>query len=279
MTIFAPNYAPPPPPLESGTRRVQAILDHQVRQQIGVLNIVLLVFIYLTVVVPLVLIFYFTSFLPGPIFGQGTLSTFYEPIGGAVWYVLLILLASSAGASVIARDVATKAITMYLARPIRPIDYLAAKSGALAFWMFIGGVLPGWIAVFIVLALGYVSLFLALQAAAGYLLVGLLLIGAFSGVAVLFSSLTARSTLAGAGTFGTLLGSYIVVSVLAGVSGKATFYYASPVADVLSVGAAVFNVSGSPIDPWSAAAVLVGLALATFGLSYVRLLRNQVIAE
>jgi ABC-type transport system involved in multi-copper enzyme maturation permease subunit len=188
-------------------------------------------------------------------------------------------LVSSAGAAVIARDVATKAMTMYLSRPIRPIDYLAAKSGAVAFWVFLGGVLPGWVASIIVLALGYVPLTLALQAIGAYFAVGLFSILAFTGLAVLFSSLTPRTTLAGAGTLGALLGSYVVVAALSGISGKTVFLYVSPVEDVLAVGAAVFGVGGNPLNPGSSAVILILLALSAFGLAYFRLRRNQVISE
>lgn len=279
MTIFAPNYAPPPPPLEPRSRRILAIWEHQLRTQAGVLNMFLLILIFIVVVLPLVFVVYLYHLLPGGILGTTSLSTFYEPLNGGIWFILLILLVSSAGAAVIARDVSTKAMTMYLARPIRPLDYLAAKSGALAFWVFLGGVLPGWVGTIILLSLGYISLFLALQAVAGYLVVGLFAIAAFTGLAVLLSSLTPRSTLAGAGTLGSLLGSYVVMGVLAGISGKVGFLYASPVDDVLAVGAGIFDVTGNSLDPWSAGAVLVIFALAVFGLAYGRLLRNQVIAE
>jgi hypothetical protein len=279
MTIFAPNYSPPPPTLEPRFRRALAIWEHQIRQQAGALNIVLLCFIFIAVVLPLVVTFYLSQFLPSGIFGSTSLATFYEPIGSELWFILLILLVSSAGAALIARDTATKAMTMYLARPIRPIDYLGAKSAALAFWVFIGGVVPGWIGTIIVLSLGYVSFPLALQALGGYLLVGIFSITAFSGIAVLLSSLTSRSTLAGAATFGALLGSTIVMGVLAAISGKSVFLYASPVQDVLAVAAAVFNASGNALDPWSAGAVLVLIAVAAFALAYFRLLRTQVISE
>jgi hypothetical protein len=279
MSILLPNYALPPPALEPRSRRAYAIFEHQVIEQSGALNIVLLALIFLVVILPLVVIIYIHRLLPAGIIGGTSLATFYGPIGQGVWYFLLILLVSSVGAGSIARDAATKAMTLYLARPIRPIDYLAAKSSAVAFWILIGGVLPGCIGTIIVLAIGYVSLPLALQAVAGYLAVGVFSIAAFTGVAVLLSSLTPRSTLAGAGIFGILLGSDVVTEVLSGISGKAGFLYASPVQDVLSVAAGVFDASGNSLDPWSSAAVLVLFAVAALGLSYARLRRTQEVAE
>jgi ABC-2 type transport system permease protein len=279
MTIFAPNYSPPPPTLEPRWSRFGAILDHQIREQAGVLNILLLFFIFFAVVLPLVVTVYLRTLVPGALLGSTDLSTFYGPIGEGVWYILLALLVSSAGAAVVARDVSTKAMTLYLARPIRAIDYLGAKTSAVAFWVFLGGVLPGWVGTVILLALGYVPLLLALQAIGGYFVVGVFSVAAFTGLAVLLSSLTPRSTLAGAGTFGVLLGSYVIATVLFDVSGRTGFLYVSPVQDVLAVAQAVFGVTGGPLNPWSAAAILLGLALAALGLAYYRLLRNQVIAE
>ncbi len=279
MSIHAPNYDLAPAPLEPRSRRAYAIFEHQVAEQSGGLNFVLLALIFIVVVLPLVLIIYLHRLLPSGIVGSTDLATFYGPIGQGVWYFLLILLTSSAGAAIIARDVATKAMTMYLARPIRAIDYLTAKSSAVAFWIFLGGVLPGWIGTIIVLAIGYVSLPLALQAVGGYFVVGVFSILAFTGVAVLLSSLTARSTLAGAGIFGILLGSFVVTSVLAGLSNAPGFLYASPVQDVLAVAAGAFNASGNGLDPWSAAAVLAAFAIAAFGLTFWRLNRTQEVAE
>jgi hypothetical protein len=133
MTIIAPSYALPPPALEPRSRRAMAILGHQIREQSGALNYVLLAFLMIIGILPLVLNFYLERFVGGGLLGLSGLATFYWPIGEEAWFFLLILLVSSAGAASIARDVATKAMTMYLARPIRPIDYLAAKAGAVGF--------------------------------------------------------------------------------------------------------------------------------------------------
>ncbi|HTT25664.1 MAG TPA: hypothetical protein VMH90_01705, partial [Thermoplasmata archaeon] len=105
MSIHQPNYDLPPPPLEPRARRTYAIFEHQVLEQAGGLNLVLLALIFLVVIVPLVFTIYLERFLPPGIGGSTSLATFYGPINGGAWYFLLILLASSAGAAVIARDV------------------------------------------------------------------------------------------------------------------------------------------------------------------------------
>ncbi|HEV2166402.1 MAG TPA: hypothetical protein VGS23_05435 [Thermoplasmata archaeon] len=279
MSIVAPNYSLPPPALEPRSRRTLAILEHQIREQSGALTWVLMAFIVIVVVLPLVLTVYLARLVPNGLAGHTTLATFYGPVGQEVWFILLILLVSSVGAALIARDVATKAMTMYLARPIRPIDYLAAKAGSVGFWVFLGGVLPGWVGTIILLSLGYVSLPLALEAAGGYFVLGCFSIAAFTGISVLLSSMTARSTLAGAGILGGLLGSYIVMELLYAISGSARFLYASPVADLLGVGAGVFGASGNPIDPWWAGTFLVVFAFVAFELTYLRLRRAQAVSE
>ncbi|HXQ95006.1 MAG TPA: ABC transporter permease subunit [Thermoplasmata archaeon] len=279
MSIIAPRYSLPPPTLEPRSRRGLAILEHQIRERYGALNVVLIVLLAIVSILPIVLNFYLEGLVGTSLLGASGRAAFFWPVGQQIWFFLLILLTSSIGAAIIARDVATKAMTMYLARPIRPLDYLAAKSGAVAFWVFLGGVLPGWIASVLVLALGYVSLPVALEAAGGYLVVGVLAIGALTGLSVLLSSLTPRSTLAGAGIFGLLLGSYLVMQVVAGISGRDGFLYASPIHDIVAVGSGVFGASESPLDPWSAGAVLAGVAVVAFVLAYRRLLRAQVVAE
>ena len=279
MSIIAPSYSLPPPPLMPRMVRALAIFEHQIREQAGTLNLFLLALLGFVGVLPLVLNFYLAGVAGVGLFGSSGLATFFWPIGQQLWFFILILLVSSAGAATIARDVSTKALTMYLSRPIRPSDYLGAKAGAIAFWIFVGSVVPGWIAAIIVLALGYVSLELAVGAVAAYLLVGLFSIAAFAGLAVLFSSLTPRSTLAGAGIFGSMLGSWVVMGVLASISGRPDFYYASPVQDVVSVAAGIFGASGDPLDPRWSGAVLVAFALAAFGIAYRRLVRAQAVSE
>ncbi len=279
MTIAAPDYTMARSRLEPRPRRVLTILDHQVREQSGFLNFFLLALLLIIGIVPIVLDFYLLRNTGFGLLGATGLATFFWPIGQEIWFFLVILLVSSAGAAVVARDVATKAMTMYLAWPIRPLDYLAAKSGAVGVWIFLGVVLPGWVGSILVLALGYISLELAAQAMAAYLVVGLFAMGTFAGLAVLFSSLTPRTTIAGAGIFGSLLGAYIVLNVIARISDRTAFLYASPVNDLVGVGAGVFGATGDPLNPWSAGAILVALAVSAFALAYIRLLRTQEVSE
>ena len=157
MTIRSPEYSLPPPTLLPRVSRLLAIVENEVRQRVGALNIVLLGFIFTVVLIPLVLSFYLGALLPG---GTGTsaLAVFYTPIALGAWFFFLVLLVSSVGAALIAGDLATRAITLYYARPIRRSDYLVAKASAAGIWILLATVLPGVVGVVIVLSLGYVSL-------------------------------------------------------------------------------------------------------------------------
>jgi ABC-type transport system involved in multi-copper enzyme maturation permease subunit len=281
MSIYLPDYSRPPPTLLPRGRRIQAILSAEVRARSRAINLVVLALIFVVVVLPVVLEFYLFSLLgpTGLLQHSDPLPLFNEPFAIVAWPFFLVLLASSVGAAIVAGDLATRSITLYLSRPITPADYLVAKAGAVGVWLALGTILPGLVATAIVLALGYVSLWVALQAAAGFLLVGILGVVALTGLTVLLSALASRSTYAGAGIFGTLIGTLAIAAALSGVSGNAAFLYVSPIEDLLEVARAVFALPTSPLDPWIAGGALLGLGLVSLGIAYLRLSRTEVVAE
>lgn len=280
MSIHLPEYSRPPPELLSRTHRVLAILDTQLRNRATALNFVLLGFIATVVLASIILLFYLASAAPPLLGGNGASATLFAfAWNDGIWFFLLVLLATSVGASVVSRDLATRSLTLYLARPISRLDYLGAKAGAVAIWIAFGAILPPLIGTFIVLTVGYSSLPLALQGFGGYLAVGLLAVASMTGVAVFLSTLSSKAALAGAGIFGTFVGAEAVAAILTAISNSASFGYVSPYNDLVAVASAVFGQSGDPLDPWSAAAVLAALSVATLGLAYARLQRAEVIPE
>jgi ABC-2 type transport system permease protein len=280
VSIFLPDYSLPPPPLLSRRHRIRAILNQEIRVRSRAINFVVLALIFLVVVLPVVLVFYLISLVGSVVVGGSpALALFNEPFALGVWQFFLVLLATSVGAAIIAGDLATRAITLYLARPITPADYLAAKAGAVGFWLALGAVLPGLVGTALVLALGYVSLPLALEAAGGYLLTGTLAVVSLTGLTVLLSAVASRSTYAGAGIFGALIGSEAIAAVLSGVSANGGFLYLSPLEDVTAVARAAFGLSAAPLDPWVAGSLLVLLGIVALGVAYVRLGRTEVLAE
>lgn len=278
MSLSEPRYSVPPPALRPRADRLLAVLGQGVRERLRVLTIVLLALIYVVVLLLILVPFYLNQiafgFLSAP-----PLTIFFTPFGAGVWFFFTVILASSLGAGIIAGDTATRAITMYLSRPITVLDYLLAKAGALAVWLSLAVILPGAVGAAIVLALGYVSLPLALHAAGGFLLVGALYIAALGSLALLLSSLASKSVYAGAAIFGVLIGTQVIAAVLEAVSQSASVLYLSLQDDALAVARALFSVAPNPLNPWAAGAVLLGFAGSAFALTYLRLAREEVIAE
>lgn len=284
MSIHAPEYVLPPPPLQPRSARTLAIWQHEVRERAGALTIVVLVFLYIIFVLSIVLIFELASLTGGrltsALFGTtSALSVFLVPYSDVATFFFLTLLVAAVGARVVAGDLANRAVTMYLARPITALDYLTAKASSVGFWMLLGFAAPAGIADVIVLALGDVSLPLALRAAGGIVVVGLLVAVAYTGVAVLLSSLTHRVTLAGVGIFGFLIGSEAIAGIVSAVASDPRLLYLSLWSDQVAVASAVFGATSDPLDPWAAAAILLGVAAAALALAYVKLRATEVVAE
>lgn len=277
MTLYPPDYARPPPNLRPRWDRVEAIWQQAVRERATALNIVLLTLIYLVVILPLALVFSFGALLVGP--NPNALRLFDFPLAIAAWPFFLVLLASSVGAAVIARDVATRTLTLYFSRPIERSDYLVAKATAVGFWMLLGTVLPGVIGVVLLLSLGDISLALAVQGGLGYVAIGLLATIFLTALALLVSSVTSRPIVAGAGIFGALIGAQVVALAIGGVSGQANFDYVSPISNVLVVAQAVFGVSTGALNAGISAALLLGEAVGALLVVQVRLARAGVVGE
>ena len=70
-----------------------------------------------------------------PIFLQGQpldVRFFYIPASNGAILFFVTLMAAVVGSGLIAEDVHSMALTLYLSRPISPLDYLAAKAAILA---------------------------------------------------------------------------------------------------------------------------------------------------
>jgi ABC-2 type transport system permease protein len=278
MTIHPPRYSLPPPALLPRSRRVQAILRAGILERLGTMNIVLLALIYIVVLLSTIVPFYLFSLTPIP--GSGpAIALFYTPFSIQVWFFFTVLLAASVGAGVIAGDVASRSLTMYLSRPISRLDYLVAKSGAVAVPLALGALLPGLIAVIIVLSLGYISLPVALVAAGVYALVGILAIASFTGVSVLFSAVSPKTLYAGAAIFGSLVATEVVAAAISGITNNTAVQYVSLDADLIAVAQPLLNAGGNPLDPWVAGGILVAFSVVAFLVAYLRLARTEVVTE
>jgi len=212
--------------------------------------------------------------------GQLSLSTFETPYASPAWPFLMLIVATSVGAGSLAEDVGNRSITLYLSRPIRRIDYLAAKTAATGSWIVIAAVGPGLAGLAIVLALGWAPASLVLTGAGAFVAVGLLASIFFTGLALALSSLTTRSLYAGVGIFGVVLSLEIGAPIVSGLTGNTTVAYASPITDILSVAQSAFGISGPyATDPLTSAVILAfaGVFLAIF--AGWRISRVEVVGE
>jgi ABC-type transport system involved in multi-copper enzyme maturation permease subunit len=278
MSLHPPRYSLPPPPLRPHSARVEVVLGATFRERLGALNIVLLTFIFIVVLLQIIVPFYLASLVPGLSNGPA-LTLMYLPFSSQVWFFFQVLFTASIGAGVVANDVANRSITMYLARPITHADYLAAKSAAIGLWLVLAVIAPGVIGSVIVLALGYVSLWVALQAVGAFLAVGLLTLAAFTGLTLLVSAWSPRASYAAAAVFGLLVGAEVMAVTISAISGQSSVLYVSVEENVLAVAQWAFGVSGGPLDPAVAAAILAALALVTFALTYRKLASVDAVAE
>ncbi len=214
------------------------------------------------------------------IIGNVTTATYYAPYASPIWPFLVLIVAATVGAGSIAEDVGSRSITLYLTRPIRLLDYLAAKATACGGWIALAAIVPGVIGVTITAALEFAPAGVALSALGAFVATGLLATVFFTGLALALSSLTSRNLYAGAGIFGVVLSLYIGVAVVAGITGNTFVLYASPVRDVLSVASAAFGVSGTPpTNPGTSAAILGGAGVLLAAFALWRLSRVEVVTE
>ena len=275
MSISAPRYVASPAALTGRGARVASIAVRELLRRATWGTLVPVVFLYVGVVLIGAVYVVFSS-------AAGTLSaaTCEAPFESPVWPLLLLLVATAAGAGSLADDVGSRAFTLYRARPIHLVDYLAAKTIACGGWLLIGAIGPGLILVVITAALGYPSATEAVQAAGAYVLVGTVAAVFFTGLALALSSLTDRALYAGVGIFGLVLSFYIGAALVAGITGNVYVPYADPVANIHSIAHAAFGLGGAPpTDPGASAAVLLGAGLAMWALAYGRLRRTEVIVE
>lgn len=212
--------------------------------------------------------------------GVLTVATYDAPFQSPLWGLLMLIVATAVGAGSVADDVASRAIVLYLSRPIRLIDYLSAKAASIGSWLLIAAVGPGLMGVGIVAALGIGSASTNLSAAAGFLATGWVAAIFFTGLALALSSLLNRALYAGVAMFGIVLALDIGTDVVSGITGDSSVLYLSPITDLTNVAAGAFHVAG----PYSTDPTTSGLSLLVVGVllsvaAYARLSRVEVVGE
>ncbi|MGA8711204.1 MAG: hypothetical protein WB786_08285 [Thermoplasmata archaeon] len=275
MSIAAPRYGATSVVRLGRVHRTLAIVRRELLRRAGLGTWLVVALTYLAVTLIITINTQFASLV-----GTLTLSTFETPYASPAWPFLMLIVATSVGAGSLAEDVGNRSITLYLSRPIRRIDYLAAKTAATGSWIVIAAVGPGLAGLAIVLVLGWAPASLVLTGAGAFLAVGLLASIFFTGLALALSSLTTRSLYAGVGIFGVVLSLEIAAPIVSGLTGNTTVAYTSPITDILSVAQSAFGISGPyATDPLTSAAILsfAGAFLAVF--AGWRISRVEVVGE
>jgi len=275
VSISAPRYVQGTVARVGRPWRILAIVEREVLRRATWGPLLVVALTWLIVVLEVVVNVYFATFTGGSVG-----AAFETPYSSVIWVLLLLIVTATVGAGSLADDIGSRAITLYLSRPLRISDYLTAKASAIGTWLLVAGVGPGCVAAAVSAALGYVSASAALAAVAGFFAVGLPTAIFFTGVALALSSLTRRSLYAGVGIFGTVLSVSVSVSVVAGITGNNDLLYADVATNVQSIAEAAFGLpSPYPTDPVASAVflVLTGCVLAL--LAWWRLGRIEVVGE
>lgn len=275
MSISAPRYAATSAERLGRTARTLSILRNEFLRRAGLGTLLVLALAYLGVVLIVVLNGEFAALV-----GQLSLSTYEAPFNSPVWGLLILIIATTVGAGSVADDRGSRAIVLYLSRPIRLVDYVAAKASSIGAWMLLAAMGPGLVGVGMLAVLGVGSASTNLAAAAGFVATGFLAVGFFTGLALALSSLANRALYAGVAMFGLVLTLEIMAGVVSGITGNSTVLYASPITDLTSVAHAVFQVSGSSaIDPVASALLLVVVGGLLIAVAYWRLTKVEVVGE
>jgi ABC-2 type transport system permease protein len=280
MALASPRYA-----LEDETRqgrrdRLWAIFAVNFRLRgTRTLVTVFAVIGFIATFVPLMVTVFTSQLLGGS--SSAAMSVFALPYNGFLLFIFIMLLSALAGGGIIADDLGSKSISLYLSRPITLSDYLAAKGAVVAAILGLIAVIPGVVTVMVAFLLGYVSATVAAEAFAVYLGLGILLTVTFSSIALFLSSLTDRSAWAASGIFALLLMDDIVAGIIGGVSNNVYWLYISPWEDMGSIARYLFSVSvtGPSLNPAVAFAVLAGITICLCSATYVRLNRMELVTE
>ena len=275
MSISAPRYAGESTVRAGRSGRILAIVSNEIRARAGWGTGATVVLSYLAVVLIVVLTAEFSSFLQGV-----SLSTFHAPYGSPIWPYLILIVATAVGSGCIADDLGSRAITLYLSRPIHLLDYLTAKTTAVAFWIGLTAIGPGVVGVIIAAGLGLASGPVAVSAAVAFLAVGALTTAFFTALSVALSTLTTRALFAGVAIFGSTLSADLAATAVASATGRPVVGYLSPIGDLLAASQAAFDTGASNgIAPATAVALLVGATIVLLVGTWLRLDRVEVVGE
>ncbi len=278
MSITLPTYTRRETPLLGRSRRVRAIVGEGLRRELRrpITIFCLAVGGLLTALSSIIFLLVASFFAPG---GATGLAFFYTPASNLSTLFFTTLMAAGVGAGLIADDVQSMALSLYLSRPITPTDYLTAKTAILAPLVALIAILPTAITAILAGILGFFPYDVALEAFGISVALGLLFTAFFTALSLFFSSITSRRSYAAAAVFATSLGLTIPVEILASSAsiGNGSLLYLSPWEDYLAVARAAFGAPAGAIDWAPALAILLGITAVAALVTYARLQRWEVV--
>lgn len=219
------------------------------------------------------------SFFPGA--QEVDLAYFFGTASNPTILFFITLLAAVVGSALIADDVGSMALTLYLSRPISHLDYLLAKAAILFPLVAMVGIFPLVLTPFLAALLGVATWEVGLQAVAVGAGVGILLTAFYAAVSLFLSSITRRKSYAGAGVFGVTFGLTAPIAILRQVTGNDALLYLSPWDNFLAVAAAAYGATSPPVPPidWPPAlAILLGVTVVASLATYLRMKVVEVVS-
>src|SRR5437870_6051574 len=214
MSISLPTYTRREMPLLGRRHMIRTINVTGLRREFkrNATIVATAVGVGLVLVSSIVFVLFLGAFLPGQ---ARDLSFFFVPASNGAILFFVTLMASVVGSALIADDLQSMALTLYLSRPITQADYLIGKAAILAPLITMIAVLPLVLTPIVAAFLGLFSWTLALQAAGLAVGIGFLLTAFYASVTLLLSSLTRRKSYAAAGVFAITFGLTVPADILA----------------------------------------------------------------
>lgn len=279
MSISLPTYTRRDIPLLGRRHRTWAIYTTGLRREIRrpAALFVVAAGTAITTVVSIVLVLFASFLLPGQALD---LTFFVTPATNPAIFFFVTLMAGAVGGGLIADDLDSMALTLYLSRPVTAADYLTAKAGILATLTSLVTVLPLVLTPFLGALLGLFAWDIALEALGISILLGLLLTGFFTALALFLSSITRRRAYAAAGVFAIIFGLVATESILAqpGFLNDPAVLYLSPSEEFAALARAAFGAPTGPVGWAPALAIILGVTVLAALATWIRMRAIEVVS-
>jgi ABC-2 type transport system permease protein len=220
----------------------------------------------------------FNIFVAG-LFGQEiTLSSFFQTLTNPAILVFMLLVAAGVGAGLIADDMRHRSLTLYLSRPVTSVGYVAAKASIVGLALFIAVAFPGVVGPIVAALLGYTGWETALIALGAGLAFGLLAVGVFGLIVLMFSSLTTRKGIAAAAMFAVGFASSALALPLRNLFEADELLHLSLYENLLAVGRLVYGVEQVGTTWEVSLVILAALMVGAFAITLLRIRTIEVVS-